>query len=209
MKRMLMTLFVLVAALSMASVTLAQSEPAEDPKENACYAGGAWEGKCDWPTDAEDEWAWTCGWHYARLIDGRISADQYPEACGEQVSLLACLDDDVFYDQLCVYSDGSFGVILPAEVEGFGFAYPIGKLGTFEDSFAGEDACDEAAYALFITLYDEDDDVDGFSDFDVLAGLSNGADGYENDRRTFCVLLVGTCGCPDAPTALATERRRW
>jgi hypothetical protein len=81
MKRVLITLFVLVAALSVASVTLAQSEPAETPAENACYAGGAWDGKCDWPTEAEDNWAWTCGWYYARVIDGRISAAEAPETC--------------------------------------------------------------------------------------------------------------------------------
>jgi hypothetical protein len=81
MKRVLITLFVLVAALSVASLTLAQSTPAETPTENACYAGGAWDGKCDWPTEAEDNWAWTCGWYYARVIDGRIGAAQAPETC--------------------------------------------------------------------------------------------------------------------------------
>jgi hypothetical protein len=81
MKRVLITLFVLVAALSVASITLAQSTPAEDPKDNTCYAGGEWDGKCDWPTDAEDNWAWTCGWYYARVIDGRIGAAQAPETC--------------------------------------------------------------------------------------------------------------------------------
>jgi hypothetical protein len=81
MKRVLITLFVLVAALSVASITLAQSEPAQTPTENACYAGGEWDGKCDWPTEAEDNWAWTCGWYYARVIDGRIGAAQAPETC--------------------------------------------------------------------------------------------------------------------------------
>jgi hypothetical protein len=81
MKRVLITVFVLVAALSVASITLAQSEPAQTPTENACYAGGAWDGKCDWPTEAEDNWAWTCGWYYARVIDGRIGAAQAPATC--------------------------------------------------------------------------------------------------------------------------------
>jgi hypothetical protein len=101
-KRFLTVFVVLVALLSVASLTVAQSTPAEDPKDNACYAGGAWEGKCDWPTDAEDEWAWNCGWYYARIIDGRIGAAQYPADCGEQVSI-TCYENTPTV--LCIASD--------------------------------------------------------------------------------------------------------
>jgi hypothetical protein len=81
MKRLMFPLFVLVATLSVAGIALAQSTPAEDPKDNVCYAGGVWESRCDWPTDAEDEWAWNCGWYYARVLDGRIGAEEAPSTC--------------------------------------------------------------------------------------------------------------------------------
>jgi hypothetical protein len=111
MKRVLITLFVLLAALSVASITLAQSEPVQTPTENACYAGGAWDGKCDWPTEAEDNWAWTCGWYYARVIDGRIGAAQAPETCKfvaeqEPVDPNMCAPQDDEY----LFSEGVGGV---------------------------------------------------------------------------------------------------
>lgn len=53
----------------------------EDSSENACYTGGVWEGRCDWPTDAEDAWAWNCGWYYAGVIAGRITPEAYPSTC--------------------------------------------------------------------------------------------------------------------------------
>ncbi|MCU0476314.1 MAG: hypothetical protein MUC99_09420 [Anaerolineae bacterium] len=73
---------VLVLALvSLTSAALAADDTTEDPRENACYAGGTLEGKCDWPTDAEDEWAWNCGWYLAAYENGRASADSLPETC--------------------------------------------------------------------------------------------------------------------------------
>lgn len=92
MKR-LMTLFALVLTLlSMTVLTAAQDEPVtnEDPTENACYEGGLLEGKCDWPTDAEDEWAWNCGWHLASVLSRRSTVDQFPADCGFFTELYAC-----------------------------------------------------------------------------------------------------------------------
>ena len=75
--------FVLLAALlALTMVSTAQEQtPAETPQENACYAGGSLEGKCDWPTDAEDEWAWSCGWYIARVENGVISQAGVPDWC--------------------------------------------------------------------------------------------------------------------------------
>lgn len=80
MRRLLVVLIVMLG-LTVVGVVSAQDdgEQVEDPTENACYEGGALEGKCDWPTDAEDEWAWACGWYYAAFIGGRI--DSAPEWC--------------------------------------------------------------------------------------------------------------------------------
>ena len=78
MKQIVTTFLVLAAAIGVFSIAFAQTDAAKD---NACYAGGAWEGKCDWPTEAETEWAWNCGWYYARVFDGRLSATQAPADC--------------------------------------------------------------------------------------------------------------------------------
>lgn len=92
MKR-LITLFALVLTLmSMTVLAAAQDEPVatEDPTENACYDGGLLEGKCDWPTDAEDEWAWNCGWHLASVLSRRSTVEQFPADCGFFAELYAC-----------------------------------------------------------------------------------------------------------------------
>jgi hypothetical protein len=150
MKRLLITLFVMLAALSVASVTLAQT-----PTENACYAGGAWEGKCDWPTDAEDDWAWTCGWYYARLIDGRITSDQYPADCVVvvPVTLTRCLEYNGNYGELytlCLYSDNTF-------TYQYDFAFSddvithtsFGLINQYPASLEGSDACQSDVAASF------------------------------------------------------------
>jgi hypothetical protein len=149
MNKRFLTLFVLVAALSVASVALAQSTPAEDPKDNACYAGGAWEGKCDWPTEAEDEWAWNCGWYYARVIDGRIGAAQYPADCGQQVSI-TCYFDGLFAD-LCLSSDGSYTFSL-----GDVTYFTVGEIDTYSD-VDGFEQC--TADILTITGFESVDEM--------------------------------------------------
>ena len=79
MKRVVM-LLVLALCMVFTGAAFAQDEgTAEDPKENACYAGGDLEGKCDWPTDAEDEWAWECGFYYAGFMNGKFN--ETPERC--------------------------------------------------------------------------------------------------------------------------------
>ncbi|MCU0466596.1 MAG: hypothetical protein MUF38_18770 [Anaerolineae bacterium] len=71
---------VILLALGLGHISTAQEE---SPSENACYAGGAWEGKCDWPDDTErTEWAWTCGHYYARVLTGRAALTNVPVWCG-------------------------------------------------------------------------------------------------------------------------------
>lgn len=57
------------------------NDPAVNPDANACYTGGSLAGKCDWPTEAEDEWAWNCGWYVIRAEAGILNS--IPETCGE------------------------------------------------------------------------------------------------------------------------------
>jgi hypothetical protein len=152
MKRVLITLFVLVAALSVANLTLAQTEPAQTPTENACYAGGAWEGKCDWPTDAEDDWAWTCGWYYARLIDGRITSDQYPAECpGAAPGYVGCYEEPDFNAVFCFFEDGTFSV---QEIVDTGVLFfPIGLVNAFGLGEADIQACLDTGNALVVPGY--------------------------------------------------------
>jgi hypothetical protein len=80
LKVKLLMLLMVLFALTLASA--AQDEnTGESPEDNACYAGGSLEGKCDWPTDAEDEWAWTCGWYIARAERGIIAESSVPNRC--------------------------------------------------------------------------------------------------------------------------------
>ncbi|MCU0464364.1 MAG: hypothetical protein MUF38_07315 [Anaerolineae bacterium] len=92
MKRFMPLATLLIALFAMTVITAAQDEPitTEDPTENACYVGGMLEGKCDWPTDAEDEWAWNCGWHLASVLSRRSTVEQFPADCGFFAELYAC-----------------------------------------------------------------------------------------------------------------------
>jgi hypothetical protein len=67
--------------------------PAESPEDNACYADGSLEGKCDWPTDAEDAWAWTCGWYIARYEIGEFAYSQIPVWCNYFIGVADGGDD--------------------------------------------------------------------------------------------------------------------
>lgn len=80
LKVRLLVLLMVLFALTLAS-TAQDENTVESPDENACYAGGSLEGQCDWPTDAEDEWAWTCGWYIARAERGIISESSVPNWC--------------------------------------------------------------------------------------------------------------------------------
>lgn len=75
---------VILLALGWGHVSAAQDE---SPAENACYTGGVWAGKCDWPGDAErTEWAWACGYYYARVLTGRAALTDTPVWCYLSVS---------------------------------------------------------------------------------------------------------------------------
>lgn len=55
---------------------------ADDAADNACYDGGSMAGKCNLSTEAETEWAWTCGWYIARAQSGALPASGVPSWCG-------------------------------------------------------------------------------------------------------------------------------
>lgn len=79
MKISLRVCMLLVCLILFALPVLATEESAAD---NACYEGGSLAGKCDWPTEAENEWAWTCGWYIARAEQGVIAPGEVPSWCG-------------------------------------------------------------------------------------------------------------------------------
>jgi len=71
----------LTLLLSLCVVGLVNAQD-EDPRENACYDGGAMEGKCGvFDNDEANEWAWNCGYYYADYLKGSIGVDEVPETC--------------------------------------------------------------------------------------------------------------------------------
>jgi len=52
----------LLLSITVAIISSASEPKPETPEDNACYAGGAMEYKCD------TDWEWTCGWYLARWI---------------------------------------------------------------------------------------------------------------------------------------------
>jgi hypothetical protein len=84
MQRFLVLFCVMMLSISVAAAQTDNgqpNDPAVNPDANACYTGGSLAGKCDWPTEAEDEWAWDCGWYIIRAEAGIF--DSIPETCGE------------------------------------------------------------------------------------------------------------------------------
>lgn len=77
MKLRIMILVIILAILATGGSVLAE----EDITENACYAGGTMEGQCDLATEAETNWAWTCGWYIARVDSGKWGAEAVPSWC--------------------------------------------------------------------------------------------------------------------------------
>jgi hypothetical protein len=84
MKRRLFVILALVVFFIPVSVSLADTglddqgnpnDPAVNARANACYPGGAMEGKCD------TEWEWTCGWYLIRYNAGMYSRSQVPATC--------------------------------------------------------------------------------------------------------------------------------
>jgi len=89
----------IISAFGMVMAVVAQDE---SPAENACYAGGEMEGKCDWPTEEETEWAWNCGWYYAAVQSAEVSLSQIPETCSilfGSVDLGCIAVNDVFENE--------------------------------------------------------------------------------------------------------------
>lgn len=82
MKKALIVLLVLFAVIAMSSITLLADDAAPgSAADNACNVGGSLEGKCDWPTEAERVWAWTCGWYIARAERAVIGDSDVPAWC--------------------------------------------------------------------------------------------------------------------------------
>jgi hypothetical protein len=75
----ILALLCLLSGLTL--ISAAQEHASGSPEDNACNAGGSLEGKCDWPTDAEDDWAWDCGWYIARVDTGEFTINDVPEWC--------------------------------------------------------------------------------------------------------------------------------
>jgi hypothetical protein len=92
MKRTLIWLLMLVMLAGLTAAVAAQDGASD---ENACNAGGSLEGRCDWPTDAEDDWAWTCGWYIAHFESGEFGLSGVPEWCNYFVEMpVVCYDSD-------------------------------------------------------------------------------------------------------------------
>jgi len=60
--RLILLSSVLLLSVIVAIIASANEPKPETPEDNACYAGGEMDGKCD------TDWEWTCGWYLARWI---------------------------------------------------------------------------------------------------------------------------------------------
>jgi hypothetical protein len=89
----LLRLFITLSfALLLAFPALAQEPtteaPLNDPADNLCFPGGLWgDGRCEIPAyEGATALAWECGWYFARVFDGRLSAGDVPSWCAHLVS---------------------------------------------------------------------------------------------------------------------------
>jgi hypothetical protein len=78
LKRFLLLIFFLFST----GFVLAQTDDVDNPNDprvnetaNACFEGGAMEGKC------ATEWEWVCGWYMIRLDYGIFSREEIPGSC--------------------------------------------------------------------------------------------------------------------------------
>jgi hypothetical protein len=88
-----------LAAAADDTITETPNDPAVNVHANACYTGGSMEAKCDWPTEEETEWAWTCGWYVIRVEAGMFPVSALPAFClalFATVDAGACAVDDVY-----------------------------------------------------------------------------------------------------------------
>ncbi len=175
------SLFLLMVAALLVSAAAAQTTPPEeeDPADNACYAGGEWEYKCDWPTDLEDEWAWTCGWYYARVRDARLPVTDYPERCG----ILYCIAVNDVFDERDYHK-----VYLPDDSE-YEFISAPGVL-------ANDPNCGQV---VSYELIHEDDEPSPFYDFFVFADGS-----FQFNTRRYGAVLTFRYLTENGSTATVT-----
>jgi hypothetical protein len=60
--RLILLSNLLILSITIAVISSANEPKPETPADNACYAGGLMEYKCD------TDWEWNCGWYLARWI---------------------------------------------------------------------------------------------------------------------------------------------
>lgn len=82
-KLAVISLFLSVLFISIGLV-LAQEFVVE---ENACLTGGVMEGKCNFLTTDENDWAWTCGWYIHRYYTGEFTRDEVIDPCRALIPL--------------------------------------------------------------------------------------------------------------------------
>jgi len=136
---------------------LTLADPAQDgltgsPEDNACNAGGSLEGKCDWPTEAEDQWAWTCGWYIARVDTGEFTVNDVPAWCNYFVAPQIVCYDSSLSGQLDFVLTGALDTVSNAQgyasVDGSCSGGPFGVAETLVTAANGTAATDKCTLLL-------------------------------------------------------------
>lgn len=120
-------LFLLLLLTSMGLV-MAQEFVVED---NACLTGGVMEGKCDLLTDAEDDWAWTCGWYVQRYYTGEFTRDDVIDTCRGLIPVPPIPDSSAPVESCGIFFGGDYTLCL----QGNHLRQDRGNDGSFEMSW--------------------------------------------------------------------------
>lgn len=129
LKRTILTMLIMLFSVVLVSADGVDdqgnpNDPDVNNRANACFYGGAMEGKCD------TEWEWYCGWHVIRLdAQDEVSRAAFPQGC---VSLLPA-----YIEYVAPVSAPSAGCVQTSSIpESINFAggyfWPVG--GTFYNS---------------------------------------------------------------------------
>jgi hypothetical protein len=110
MKSFLLLAFILLfASLAVLSQEDVSNDPNDNPDANACFEGGAMEGKCNQDIDGDGVvedfevlWAWQCGWYMVRYDYEIYSRDEIPGACD---TLLPALPERTAEDNCYILRD--------------------------------------------------------------------------------------------------------
>lgn len=126
----LFTFFVLILAVLLAPFQFAHAQdPAANPRDNACYPGGAMYRPNELGQGCPTEWHWMCGWYLAHYLTSR-DLDQMPLMCRSLLltlprSLGGLLDDSG--------GDGDDNDVLGTA----GTCYPAAGGGDFDVFYSG------------------------------------------------------------------------